>query len=129
VTNNAYATNNVINSNTATQIVTEAAITVLQLTKTASSITYTASGQTITYTYTVTNTGTIDLDAPINVTDDKFGTISIQSSGILSPGSSVTGTATYTITQQDINTGSVTNSAYAIGSLSTNQLFRPRLLQ
>ena len=48
------------------------------------------------------------------------GPVSIQTSGILSPGSSVTGTATYKITDADINTGSVTNLASATGS-SNNQ--------
>jgi hypothetical protein len=48
----------------------------------------------------------------------KIGTVSIQSSDILSPGSSVTGTATYKITDADINTGSVTNLASATGSFN-----------
>ena len=45
----------------------------------------------------------------------KAGMVSIQNSGILSPGSSVTGTATYKITDADINTGSVINLASAAG--------------
>ena len=60
----------------------------------------------------------MDISAPINVIDDKLGTISIQSSGTLSPGSRVTGTATYKIIDADINTGSVTNFAHATGSFS-----------
>jgi hypothetical protein len=57
----------------------------------------------------------VDISAPITVTDDKFGTVPIQSSGTLSPGSSVTGTATYKITDADIDAGSVTNLASATG--------------
>ena len=57
----------------------------------------------------------MDISAPITVTDDKFGTVPIQSSGTLSPGSSVTGTATYKITDADIDAGSVTNLASATG--------------
>ena len=75
-------------------------------------------GETITYTYTVTNSGNIDISAPITVTDDKFGTVTIQNGGTLSPGSSITGTSTYKITDADINTGSVTNLAYATGSIN-----------
>jgi hypothetical protein len=37
---------------------------------------------------------------------------------ILSPGSSVTGTATYKITDADIYAGSVINSGYATGSFN-----------
>ncbi len=82
----------------------------LTLVKSAASTSYDDVGQTITYTYNVTNSGNMDISAPITVTDDKFGTISIQSSGILSPGSSVTGTTTYKITDADIDAGTVTNS-------------------
>ena len=68
----------------------------------------------------VTNSGNVTIEAPINVTDDKLGTISIQSSGTLSPGSSVTGTATYQTKDSDIYAGSVTNFAYATGSFGGN---------
>ena len=91
---------------------------VLTIVKSAYPASYNAVGQTITYTYTVTNSGDVDISAPINVIDDKLGTISIQSSGTLSPGSRVTGTATYKIIDADINTGSVTNFAHATGSFS-----------
>ena len=90
----------------------------LTIQKSASPTSYDDIGQTITYTYKVTNSGNVDISAPITVTDDKFGTVPIQNSGTLSPGSSVTGTATYKITDADINTGSVANVASATGSFS-----------
>ena len=83
------------------------------------------SGQTITYTYKVTNSGNADISAPITVTDDNFGTVPIQNSGILSPGSSVTGTTTYKTTDADINAGPVTNAAYAKGSFNNNPISSP----
>lgn len=99
---------------------------VLTLVKLASPTTYSAVGQNITYTYTVTNSGNVVISAPINVTDDKFGTVSIQSSGILSPGSSVQNTYSYRITPVDINAGSVTNLAYATGSFNDKSIISPQ---
>ncbi len=82
--------------------------------------TYNAVGQTITYTYTVTNSGNVNITAPITVIDNKIATspITIQSNGTLSPGNCISGTATYTIVQSDLNTGSVTNQAFATGSFN-----------
>ena len=56
---------------------------------------------------------------PINVTDNRInGGIPFEISATgLSIAQSVSGTATYTITQQDINNGSVTNLANATGSV------------
>ena len=56
----------------------------------------------------------------------KADTVSVQSSGILSPGSSITGTATYKITDVDINTGSVTNLASAKGSFNNQPIISPQ---
>jgi PGF-pre-PGF domain-containing protein/uncharacterized repeat protein (TIGR01451 family) len=96
----------------------------LTMKKTASPMIYTDSGQTITYTYTVTNSGKVDINAPITVTDDKFDTITIPSpsSGILSPGSSIKGTATYITTEADVDAGSVSNLATATGLVSGNNV-------
>jgi uncharacterized repeat protein (TIGR01451 family) len=69
-------------------------------------------GDVITYTFRVTNTGTSTLNN-IVVTDPMAGLSSLTGSPILSlaVGASSDITATYTITQSDIDTGSVTNSA------------------
>ena len=98
----------------------------LTIAKSAYPTSYDDVGQTITYHYTVTNSGNVDISAPITVIDDKAGTVSIQSSGILSPGSSVTGTATYTMTDADINTGSVTNLASATGLFNNQPVTSPQ---
>jgi hypothetical protein len=97
----------------------------LTITKAASPSSYDHIGELITYTYTVKNTGNVDISAPITVTDDKAATVPIQNSGILSPGSSVTGSATYKITDSDINTDSVTNSAFATGSFNSKPVISP----
>ncbi|WP_378185287.1 tandem-95 repeat protein [Aquimarina sp. W85] len=73
-------------------------------------------GDIITYTFTVTNTGNVTIT---NISIDDALT---QSTGLaitpstLAPGEQGVATATYEITQEDINTGEVINSATAIGT-------------
>jgi hypothetical protein len=98
------------------------AMQALTIQKSASPTNYNATGQNITYRYTITNNGNVDISAPITVADDKFGIVPIQSSGILSPGSSVTGTTAYKITDKDIDRRSVTNLATATGSSGTQEI-------
>ena len=52
--------------------------------KIASPETYSSVGQNITYTYNVTNTGNVIITGPINVTDNKAGTLLI-TAGNLAP--------------------------------------------
>ena len=70
----------------------------LTLVKLASPTTYSKIGQAIKYTYNVRNPGQVAISTPITVTDNNAGIVPIQNSGILNPGPSVTGTATYKIT-------------------------------
>ena len=125
VTNTAFATgkfgNNTINSNNATATVTAVQNPALTINKSASPATYSTVGQIITYTYNVTNTGNVNITGPINVTDDKVGTVLI-TAGNLIPGQSVIGTTNYTITQADLDSGSVTNSAFATGKSGNNTI-------
>ena len=100
----------------------------LAIVKSAYPTRYDDAGQTITYHYTVTNSGNADISAPITVVDDNFGTVPIQNSGILSPGSSVTRTTTYKTTQSDINAGHVTNAAYATGSFNSQPIISPNAI-
>ncbi|WP_299316053.1 hypothetical protein, partial [uncultured Aquimarina sp.] len=74
-----------------------------------------AVGDIITYTFTVENTGNVSIDT-ITIDDTLTGSTDLPvTPSILLPGEIGTATATYTITQTDINTGSVTNSAIAEG--------------
>jgi len=117
VTNLASATgyfcDKLIKSNDAT-VTVNCVHPALTLDKSADPKTYDTEGQTITYTYTVTNSGDVEISRPITVFDNKLGTVSISSLS-LSPGQTITGTATHTISQGDLEAGSITNEAYATG--------------
>lgn len=92
--------------------------------KTATPSTASNVGDVITYAFLVENTGNVRL-TNVTVTDDPAG---FTGSGDLSaihcpaeaasmaPGEDVTCTATYTLTQEDVDNGSVTNSATATGT-------------
>ena len=72
-------------------------------------------GDEITYTFTVTNTGLVTLT---NVTvTDPLVTVTGGPIAALAPGGvdSTTFTAVYTITQADIDNGSITNTATVNG--------------
>jgi uncharacterized repeat protein (TIGR01451 family) len=84
----------------------------LAVVKTATPQTYAAVGQDITYTIRVENTGNVTI-TDIEVTDPLTGfTSSIAS---LAPGSNQVFTTTYQITQDDLDNGSLTNTARAEG--------------
>ncbi len=70
-------------------------------------------GDVISYTFTVTNTGNVTLTG-ITVTDPLTGLSAIDCpSTTLAPGADMTCTATYAITQDDIDVGSVDNTGTA----------------
>ena len=87
---------------------------VLTLVKLASPTTYSSVGQNITYTYTVTNYENLNFKGNITVTDNKTGTFNISNVDI-APGQNITGISNYTITQPDLDAGSVINIAYVLG--------------
>src|SRR5581483_2586312 len=91
------------------------------LTVSTSSTTYTTAGQVITYTYSIQNTGTSDISKPYTITDDKVGSINCSgATSPLPPGASTTCSGSYTITQADLNSGSVTSNATASASSYTS---------
>ncbi len=75
------------------------------------------AGSTIAYSFVVTNTGNVTLSS-VGVADAKVGTVSCPVT-TLAPGASTTCTATYTLTQADVNAGVVNNSATASGTPPT----------
>ena len=74
---------------------------------------YGTAGDVITYSYLVTNTGTTTVTG-IGVSDNLVASVNCPDPS-LAPGASETCTGTYTVTQADVDTGSVTNTATATG--------------
>jgi LysM repeat protein len=93
----------------------------LGLTKTADRLTYDQAGLTITYTYMIANTGSLAIGpTQFRIVDDHLGGSAVPfacgpDASLINPGETVSCTATYTITQQDMNATSVTNTATASG--------------
>ncbi|MGB9927756.1 MAG: beta strand repeat-containing protein, partial [Methanosarcina sp.] len=123
ITNSAFANGTFNGNNITSEPDNETVIAkqnpALSIEKSASPKNYSAVGQVIKYTYNVTNTGNVNITGPITVTDDRVGTVPV-TNGNLTPGQSVSGTANYTITQADLDWGSVTNSAFATGTFDNN---------
>ncbi|MGL6160989.1 DUF7507 domain-containing protein, partial [Microbulbifer sp.] len=85
----------------------------LSLDKSAADSGYAAVGDTINYSYLVTNTGNVTV-GDIAVSDDKIPSVDCPAT-VLAPGQSTTCTGSYTVTQADLDAGSVTNLASASG--------------
>ncbi|WP_243739723.1 DUF11 domain-containing protein, partial [Algoriphagus boseongensis] len=82
---------------------------------------YDAVGDVVAYRYVITNSGNVTLNGPFSVTDNKISSIA-NVNGPLAPGASVTATGSYTISQSDLDAGSVTNLATASGNgVTSNQ--------
>ncbi len=120
VTNNATAsgtdpyTDTVTSNQSSTTVEASNASSSLSLTKTSTTPSYDATGQTIDYDYAVTNTGTTTI-SNIGVSDNLVASVSCPDSS-LAPTASETCTGSYTVTQADLNAGSVSNTATASGS-------------
>jgi uncharacterized repeat protein (TIGR01451 family) len=71
-------------------------------------------GDTISYTFVATNTGTVDL-TNVTIDDPKVGAISPASAAI-GANSNATFAATYVVTQADVDSGAVRNTATASGT-------------
>ena len=71
-----------------------------------------AAGNTIAYSYLVTNTGTTTVSAVARDRQQAVAAVTCPNSS-LAPGASETCTGTYTVTQADVDAGSVTNTATA----------------
>lgn len=93
----------------------------IALEKSADTDTITAPGQVVTYAFRVTNTGTLTL-TDIAVDDRQAPPAASLDGGplcaatTLAPGASTTCTATYTVTQADLDHGRVDDTATASGS-------------
>ncbi|MHA6268279.1 DUF7507 domain-containing protein [Aliiroseovarius sp. CAU 1755] len=83
------------------------------LAKSADAAQIASVGQVVNYSYLVTNTGNITLTALPVVADDKIASVTCPAlpGGELAPGDDLTCTGSYTVTQADLNAGSLTNIA------------------
>ncbi|MBM3120549.1 MAG: sortase, partial [Chloroflexi bacterium] len=75
--------------------------------------------------YLVTNSGNVTLSGPFTVADDRAADEACPATASLAPGDSITCGASYTITQADLNAGSVTNIASASGSFGGSPVTSP----
>ncbi|MFI6639258.1 GEVED domain-containing protein [Streptomyces sp. NPDC050504] len=79
------------------------------------------AGETVTYTFTVTNTGNVTL-SEVTVSEGEFSgsgkmsAIDCPDGAPLAPGAQLKCTATYVVTQADVDAGRVDNSATATGT-------------
>lgn len=78
-------------------------------------------GQSVTYSFLVTNTGNVTItDLAVNDTDfsgtGELSAIACPADIALAPGDDLTCTATYTVTQADIDSGELTNTATVTGT-------------
>ncbi|MDR6906037.1 putative membrane protein [Agromyces sp. 3263] len=103
----------------------------LTIDKSSSGGPFTQAGQVVTYSFLVTNTGNVTV-ADIAVADDAgpftgSGTLSPVAcdATTLLPGATTTCTATYELTQADVDHGSVANTANAQGTAAGDPLESP----
>lgn len=98
-------------------VVTRPAISIV---KSATPTTFAAVGDTVTYAFEFTNTGDVTLTG-VTLTDPLAGLSTPHESfpdqlGVLAPGQSATATATYTVTQADLDRGRIDNTATVSGT-------------
>ena len=108
--NDAYQTAQGTNLGT-DEAVTQLDVEGVSLVKSTTSTGFGTAGDTIPYTYLVTNSGP-DTITGVGVSDNLIPTVNCPDSS-LAGGASETCTATYTVTQADVDAGSVTNTATA----------------
>lgn len=100
------------------------------------SLAYSAVGDTLTYRYTVTNTGQTSFVSTISIMDDRIADpivcfTSTADDPDLFQGESITCEAVYTVIQDDIDAGFVTNTAFAetIFGASNREVVSPPVME
>lgn len=92
----------------------------LSIVKSADKSEITTAGEIVTYSFLVANVGNVTLTdvAPVEVEFSGTGELSAfePETATLAPGEDTTFTATYTVTQADIDAGGITNAASATGT-------------
>lgn len=118
----SMATINGINSNQVMVTISTQLPQLLSLSTTANPTTYEQAGNQIVFTYVITNIGSTDLGPDqFSITDNLISTAPFNCGNIdtlLPPAGTVTCTATYTVTEEDVNAASITSLATAAGGAS-----------
>jgi len=107
-----------INSNSVTVKVSKPISSPLTLNKTASPTTYEQTGQIIAYSYVITNTGATALGPSQFIITDSGIPNPVNcgdAAAVIAPAATLTCAAAYSITQADVDAGSITSSATATG--------------
>jgi len=123
ITNTASVTSDLVTTPVVASVTTPVVqSSALGFDKRALTPTYSAAGTTLNYEYEVTNLGTVTITQPISVSDDKIASVSCPAlpAGGLAPNTSIICTATYSTLQQDVDTGSITNTATASSGALTS---------
>jgi len=115
VTNLASTTDGTTTSPEVSETVNAVQSQSIAMTKTASPQRFSSLGEMVSYEYEITNTGNVTLTEALSVSDDRIVSVSCPAlpAGGLAPGATLTCTATDTVTQADIDVGSITNIATA----------------
>ena len=115
VTNIASASSGDLTSPTDDATVDADQLPALELVKSALDTSFAVPGDTVDYAYLVTNTGNVNLTGAVTVSDDRIASVSCPSlpAGGLVPGDDIVCSATYIVTQADVDAGFVTNVATA----------------
>ncbi len=127
VVNNVFATGkdsdgDTVSSNTDSVTITAAQSPTLNLAKTVTSGNpYVIAGGTVGYSYTIRNSGNVTLTGPFAI-DDNMVTVNCPATASLVPNDTITCTATYTVTQNDLDAGSVANTASATGHFGASAI-------
>ena len=122
VVNRATASDGTTASPEVTETVDAVQAPALVMTKTASPQTFAAVGDVVTYTYAITNTGNVSITSALSITDDRIASVSCPMLPVagLAPNATINCTGTDTVSQADLDNGSVTNTATATdGTTST----------
>ena len=128
ITNVATASSGPIQTAPATRVVPAQQLPALSVVKLAEPVTAAGfvTGAVVNYSYTVTNNGNITLTAPIRITDNRIKPPAITCpalpAGGLIPTGTLVCTASYTVTADDVDLGSVTNLAKATDGTTTSPI-------
>jgi len=107
---------NPTNCDTAVATVTVSAQPALAIDKTAGTPSGNRAGDTIPYSFLVTNTGNVTVTG-LRIDDPQLDAAAVCVATTLAPGASTTCTGTHTLTQADVDAGTVINTATATGDL------------